>query len=45
MVKDELLSVFHQFVGRGWRGSGVFIVNFEHDSHLVPKFLLLILNM
>ena len=28
-----------------WRGSGVFIVNFEHVSHLVLVFLLLILNM
>ena len=28
-----------------WRRSGVFIVNFEHISHLVLVFLLLILNM
>ena len=28
-----------------WRGSGVFIVNFEHISHLVLVFLLLALNM
>ena len=27
------------------RRSGVFIVNFEHISHLVLVFLLLILNM
>ena len=27
------------------RRSGVFIVNFEHISHLVPVFLLLTLNM
>ena len=25
-----------------WRRSSVFIVNFEHSSHLVPVFLLLI---
>ena len=30
---------------RHWRRSGVFIVNFEHISHLVLVFLLLILNM
>ena len=30
---------------RRWRRSGVFIVIFEHISHLVPVFLLLILNM
>ena len=29
----------------GWRRSGVFIVNFEHISHLVLGFLLLTLNM
>ena len=29
---------------RHWRRSGVFIVNFEHISHLVPVFLLLTLN-
>ena len=28
-----------------WRGSGVFIVNFEHISHLALVFLLLTLNM
>ena len=28
-----------------WRRSGVFIVNFEHISHLVLVFLLLTLNM
>ena len=27
-----------------WRRSGVFIVNFEHISHLVLVFLLLTLN-
>ena len=27
------------------RRSGVFIVNFEHISHLIPVFLLLTLNM
>ena len=26
---------------RQWRGSGVFIVKFEHNSHLFPVFLLL----
>ena len=30
---------------RQWRCSGVFIVNFEHVSHLVLLFLLLTLNM
>ena len=30
---------------RQWRSSGVFIVNFEHISHLVLMFLLLTLNM
>ena len=31
--------------GRHWRRSAVFIVNFEHISHLVLVFLLLTLNM
>ena len=30
---------------RHWRRSGIFIVNFEHISHLVLLFLLLSLNM
>ena len=30
---------------RQWHRSGVFIVNFEHISHLVPLFLLPTLNM
>ena len=30
---------------RQWRRSGVFIVNFEHISHLVLVFLLLTLNI
>ena len=30
---------------RQWRRSGIFIVNFENISHLVPLFLLLTLNM
>ena len=30
---------------RQWRCSGVFIINFEHISHLVLVFLLLTLNM
>ena len=30
---------------RHWRRSSVFIVNFEHISHLVLMFLLLTLNM
>ena len=30
---------------RHWRRSGIFIVNFEHISHLVLVFLLLTLNM
>ena len=29
---------------RQWRRSGVFIVNFEHISHFVVVFLLLILS-
>ena len=29
---------------RKWRRTGVFIVNFEHISHLVLVFLLLILS-
>ena len=29
---------------RKWRRAGVFIVNFEHISHLVLVFLLLILS-
>ena len=28
-----------------WCLSGVFIINFEHNSHLVLEFLLLTLNM
>ena len=28
-----------------WRRSGIFIVNFEHNSHLVLVFLLLTLNI
>ena len=28
-----------------WRRSGIFIVNFEHISHLVLESLLLTLNM
>ena len=30
---------------RHWRRSGIFIVNFEHISHLLLVFLLLTLNM
>ena len=30
---------------RHWRPSGIFIVNFEHISHLIIVFLLLTLNM
>ena len=30
---------------RQWRRSGVFIVNFEHVSHLTLAFLSLTLNM
>ena len=29
---------------RHWRCSGVFIVNFEHISHIFPVFLFLTLN-
>ena len=28
-----------------WRRSGIFIVNFEHISHLLIVFILLTLNM
>ena len=31
-------------IQRQWRRSGVFIVNFEHISHLVLVFLLLTLS-
>ena len=34
----------HQKTLRQWRRSGVFIVNFQHISHLVPVFLLLTLS-
>ena len=30
---------------RHWRRSGVFIINFEHISHLVRKFILLTFSM
>ena len=30
---------------RHWRCSGVFIVNFEHISHLILEFMLLTLNI
>ena len=41
-----ILSFFVLFLIRFlWRRSGVFIVNFEHISHLVLVFLLLTLNM
>ena len=33
-----------KYVRRQWRGSGVFIVNFEHISHIVLVFSLLTLN-
>ena len=49
------LSAFDHFVKfvfigltantRQWRRSGVFVVNFEHISHLAQMFLLLTLNM
>ena len=38
---DELF----EFVWPFWRRSSVFIVNFEHISHIVLVFLLLGLNM
>ena len=31
--------------GRQWRRSGIFIVNFKHNSHLVLMLILLTLNM
>ena len=31
--------------GRNWRCSGVFILNFEHISHLAVVFVLLTLNI
>ena len=37
--------VFYFVELRHWRGSGIFIVNFEHISHLVLVFLLLTLDM
>ena len=36
---------WYLLVQRHWRPSGVFIVNFEHISHLVLVFLLLTLNI
>ena len=36
---------FQWHPSRHWRRSGIFIVNFEHISHLVLVFLLLTLNM
>ena len=51
--KDDKLSnkraeVFYKYMykkeHRQWRRSSVFIVNFEHISHLVLVFLLLTLN-
>ena len=36
---------FSRIIKWEWRRSGVFIVNFEHISHLVLVFLLLTLNM
>ena len=46
---SELTSWFHFLILVGgppscWRRSGVFIVNFEHISHLVLVFLLLTLS-
>ena len=40
-----LLKVNNRNTRRNWCCSGIFIVNFDHISHLVLLFLLLTLNM
>ena len=40
-----LIKTPEQRQWRQWRRSGVFIVNFEHTSHLALVFLLSTLNM
>ena len=40
-ICSKLIKILER---RHWRRSGVFIVNFEHISHLFLVFLLLILN-
>ena len=39
------IEILEQGVKYDWRRSGVFIVNFEHISHLLLVFLLLTLTM
>ena len=43
MLFRYIVKVYIEVIGH-WRRSGVFIVNFEHTSHLVLVFLLLTLN-
>ena len=43
VISKKMQSNFGNFVQ--WCRSGVFIVNFEHITHLVLEFLLLTLNM
>ena len=45
MCKSPVLVVFQPASTCQWRRSGIFIVNFEHISHLVLVFLLLTLNI
>ena len=44
MVEEEFFIILNWRLAN-WRRSGIFIVNFEHVSHLVLVFLLLTLNM
>ena len=42
-INSEIFLIFSNFLLRKyWRRSGVFIVNFEHISHFVLLFLLLV---
>ena len=44
LVKEQRYSNF-EHISRHWRRSGVFIVNFEHISHIALVFTLLTLSM
>ena len=44
IVNTAFLKCTHSFASLSWRRSGVFIVNFEHISHLTIVFLLLPLS-
>ena len=44
-LTTETLEQGVRYVQSHWRRSGIFIVNFEHISHLVLVFLLFTLNM